>query len=245
MARSVLAVNEFVAVQSQVSNTSALWSLVLDYFTTHGVPLVSYHFQESPAAIDAHTKVRTHGFPDDWVSAYVREKLFLIDPIPDLAMRSTRPFFWSETAQLTMLATEQSAYLDALAATGIGDGLAIQVFGPSLRNGYFGLGFGEKRRHLPAGEIAQHCMVCQIAHLRVCDLMPAPLAERPMLSRREREVLEWIARGKSNSVIGEILQVSTHTVDQYLRRIFAKLGVSDRTTAAIRGVGAGLVRGEV
>lgn len=61
------------------------------------------------------------------------------------------------------------------------------------------------------------------------------------LTRRERDVLEWIAQGKSNPVIAEILGISIHTVDTHIRRIFRKLGVNDRTTAAIKGLGAGLV----
>ena len=54
----------------------------------------------------------------------------------------------------------------------------------------------------------------------------------------------WIARGKSYGVIADILDVSRHTVDTLVRRIFEKLGVTDRTTAAIRAVGAGIVIGD-
>ena len=50
-----------------------------------------------------------------------------------------------------------------------------------------------------------------------------------------------MARGKSNGVIAEILGISDHTVDTLVRRVFAKLGVGDRISAAIKGIGAGLV----
>ena len=69
----------------------------------------------------------------------------------------------------------------------------------------------------------------------------APVAApRPLLSAREKEVIHWVARGKSNSVIGDILGCSAHTVDTHLRRIFAKLDVSDRISAAVRAVALGL-----
>ena len=67
-----------------------------------------------------------------------------------------------------------------------------------------------------------------------------PWAKNP-LSGREMEILDWVARGKSNSVIAEILNLSAGTVDTYLRRIYDKLDVSDRTSAAVRGVGMGLI----
>ncbi|MEO0412476.1 MAG: helix-turn-helix transcriptional regulator [Pseudomonadota bacterium] len=54
-------------------------------------------------------------------------------------------------------------------------------------------------------------------------------------------VLQWVARGKSNLDISDILSVSSNTVDTYLRRIYAKLGVNDRVTAAVKGVGSGLI----
>jgi DNA-binding NarL/FixJ family response regulator len=61
------------------------------------------------------------------------------------------------------------------------------------------------------------------------------------LTPREREVLGEIAQGKSNAAIGEILGISAHTVDAHLRRIYLKLGVVDRISAALRALGFGLI----
>jgi len=56
------------------------------------------------------------------------------------------------------------------------------------------------------------------------------------LTGREAEVLVWIARGKSNKDIGEILGVSPRTVNKHLEQIFAKLGVENRASAAVAAV---------
>ena len=63
----------------------------------------------------------------------------------------------------------------------------------------------------------------------------------PQLTPRQREILAWVARGKSNSVIGEILGISGHTVDTHMRRIFEKLETTDRIVASIRAIQLGLV----
>jgi len=52
------------------------------------------------------------------------------------------------------------------------------------------------------------------------------------LTEREAEVLEWIAHGKTNREIGQILDMSPRTVNKHLEQIFRKLGVENRTTAA-------------
>jgi DNA-binding NarL/FixJ family response regulator len=51
------------------------------------------------------------------------------------------------------------------------------------------------------------------------------------LTAREAEVMMWIARGKTNRDIGEILGSSPRTVNKHLEHIFEKLGVSTRSAA--------------
>jgi DNA-binding NarL/FixJ family response regulator len=53
------------------------------------------------------------------------------------------------------------------------------------------------------------------------------------LSPREQEVLALLALGRTNAQIGEQLFLSVDTVKTYVRRVFAKLGVNNRTQAAM------------
>lgn len=56
------------------------------------------------------------------------------------------------------------------------------------------------------------------------------------LTNRESEVLVWIARGKSNRDIGEILGLSPRTVNKHLEQVYTKLGVENRASAAIKAM---------
>ena len=56
------------------------------------------------------------------------------------------------------------------------------------------------------------------------------------LTAREREVLDWVAAGKTNRDIAAILGASPRTVEKHLERIYEKLGVETRTAAAMRAV---------
>lgn len=57
------------------------------------------------------------------------------------------------------------------------------------------------------------------------------------LTTREREVLAWVARGKTNAEIARLLWLAPSTVRKHLENIYAKLGVSTRTAAVARFLG--------
>ncbi len=71
-------------------------------------------------------------------------------------------------------------------------------------------------------------------------LRPAPAdaasSADPQLTAREREVLELIARGRSNREIARALTVSEKTVKTHVSNVLMKLGVADRTQAALWAV---------
>ncbi len=66
------------------------------------------------------------------------------------------------------------------------------------------------------------------------DRTPAEtLRDRLHLTEREAEVLYWIAEGKANRDVAEILSLSPRTINKHLEQIYAKIGVENRTTAAV------------
>ncbi len=63
-----------------------------------------------------------------------------------------------------------------------------------------------------------------------------------LLSEREMAVLRLLARGLSNTEISQKLYLSEGTVRNYVSSIFSKLGVSDRTQAAVLAIRSGLAQ---
>jgi DNA-binding NarL/FixJ family response regulator len=82
--------------------------------------------------------------------------------------------------------------------------------------------------------------------IRRVSSIQAPPVEPPLrrgdaLTNRELEVLRLVAEGKTNAVIAQSLFVSLGTVKVHVERIINKLGVSDRTQAAVRAAELGLL----
>ncbi|WP_207462009.1 response regulator [Azospirillum sp. SYSU D00513] len=86
-------------------------------------------------------------------------------------------------------------------------------------------------RIIPVGRIGPDEILLQLTEESgVSD--DALLKQRLSLTAREAEVLLWVAGGKPNRDIAEILGLSPRTVDKHLEQIYAKLGVENRAAAA-------------
>lgn len=235
-----MSLQEFISRCKDIQRLRDLWSLALEFFHSRGIAMVSYHSDDAEAPGAAPLAIVEHGFPREWVNQYIKGDLQRIDPIPGLAARLNRPFRWSEAGQLADLNPSQKRYLKMLEEANLGDGLAMQVYGPNMRNAYIELGFGPEPLELSGQDISELRCAAQMAHLRYCEIT-ADRQRKAELSPRELEVLRWIAEGKSNTVIADILGISRHTVDTMTRRMFEKLEVNDRVSAAVRGLGSGLL----
>lgn len=230
---------EYSQLCVDMHTTDQVWQGSLAFFHSRGVEMVSYHCSDGLGEQSA--AIQSDGYPREWACRYVERNLVAVDPAPDLAHVLARPFWWSDIESLMDLLPEQKRFMEDVREAKLGDGLAIPVFGPNLRNAYVGLGFGTEKPVVTSMEVFELQCAAQISHMRYCELTTDHVERKIELSPREREVLTWIAKGKSNSVIADILGISNHTVDTLIRRLFHKLQVNDRTTAAILGVGSGLV----
>lgn len=221
----------------------ALTYISIKAFEGLGVKRISYHHLPPFGAEDRTNSltVLSYGFPVSWMERYKNQEYAKLDPIPRRALHSGQAFYWSEALQKTKATSEEQAYFDDVQAAEVGDGLAIPVFGPHGRNAYVGLGSGLPERGFSEETALALQIMSQIAHLRYCELLAAEAGTEIVLSPRERDVLLWMSRGKSNAVIADILDVSPNTVDTYVRRLFKKLEVADRVTASLRGIALGLL----
>ncbi|ALE17942.1 Two-component transcriptional regulator, LuxR family [Altererythrobacter epoxidivorans] len=180
------------------------------------------------------------GFPKDWEKQYNAEDRDH-DPLPGIALDRNVSFKWSDAPRLAKLSKGERDYLDRMADHGMGEGIAVHCTAPNARSGFVGIGLPENPEAIDEAVVRKVSVAAQLCFQRYCALVGSFGAQLPDLSQRELDVIRWIGEGKSNAVIADILGISKYSVDSYVKRIFAKLGVSDRTAAAVKAVALGLI----
>jgi LuxR family transcriptional regulator, quorum-sensing system regulator BjaR1 len=149
------------------------------------------------------------------------------------AVRSNRPFKWSE-ARRYATHKGQKVY-DTVTDFSMNDGLFFPIHGIGSISGGVSLG----ARHLEIGsqDILELAIVAQQAYCKLEDMLgPFPDPVKITLSKREVEVIQIAAAGKTNFEIAEILGVSEETVKAALSRAAKKLQASNRAHAVARAI---------
>jgi DNA-binding CsgD family transcriptional regulator len=226
----------------EVNSPGELWRVILSFYRAQGFNALAYFIPRlSGGGNIGDVDVVYYGFPVEIVESYLNQGEGRHDPVPRFSMQQGVPMRWSHIWSMVDPDIDQMRFLERMRSLGLGDGYALPVFGPAQRNGNVNIGCAVSEEVMANAPLSELHMIAQAAHIRLCKLMPDIQGPEKPLSARELEILDWVARGKSNGVIAEILELSSGTVDTYLRRIYEKLDVSDRTSAAVRGVGMGLI----
>ena len=234
--------DRFILTTREIGSEDGLFAVFADLVSGLKADVFSYHIVlEHLRRLSLDQSLIVHSFPEAWVQRYRDMGYYEIDPIIGHAVVSTEPFHWFDIDRLVALTPKQQEFLKDLRSHGLVDGFAVPVFGPKGTVAYFGIGSTKHTLDLACTEIVGLMYACHQVHSRFSEIHDEPTTAPSALSTREREVLTWLAQGKSNSVIAMILGISEHTVDTLVRRSFQKLGVSDRVSAAVTALGTGQI----
>lgn len=189
-------------------------------------------------ALTGGTAIRLHNYPAHWAEYYEANGLGVSDPVHRASHKTSIGFRWSRIPQLVPLTSRDCTMLDRGRAEGIGDGFTVPANVPGEAFGSCSFANDENRpideAKLPLAQLVGDFAFEAARRLwRVRDVPPA---QAPRLTDRQRECVRWLARGKSDGEIGQILDVSEETVTKHLKLARERYGVERRTSLAIRAL---------
>ncbi len=172
-------------------------------------------------------------WPAEWLAYYQANDYVRHDIAPLLGRLTARPFTWRDILVSREFTEKQLEFHAWLSDLGIADGFIVPVHYPG---GDFGLTVIVTDKIIENIEVrlALH-MAAAYAHHRCRNIGSdgtAATAVKSPLTARELDCLRWVLKGKSDTDIGIILNISHTTVHFHIERVKKKLGVKTRTQAA-------------
>ncbi len=177
--------------------------------------------------------------PDEWKERYFAQHYVEHDPVISEVMTNVEPFLWSEALEKARPDKTQRQIFHEASEFHMNEGMCIPIYGPRRYMAYVSLA-GAHLDLAPGSRAALHVMALY-THNRLMKLLQADAPPAPKLTQREAECLRWVARGKSDWEIGEILAISERTAHWYIENAKRKLGVATRLQAVINAVTTGLI----
>jgi LuxR family transcriptional regulator, quorum-sensing system regulator LasR len=178
-----------------------------------------------------------------WQQLYMEQGFAHIDPIVAHCLTRSTPLIWAPELFATRA---QRALYDGACLHGLRSGVSLPIHGPQQEAGLLSVANNAK----PNDAFWSHIDTVLPNLVMLRDLIADTGRQHahnhmqsrvPQLTPRERECLNWTARGKSTWEISHILSCSEAAVNFHVKNIRAKFGVNSRRAAAVIAAQLGLI----
>lgn len=176
-------------------------------------------------------------YDPDWVDRAVTLGYHLNDPVHAASEKATFGFRWSEMRKWMPLSKRHEVILDEARSFGLCDGFTVPVHVPGEYRGT--CSFGGRQPEMTTDVVACAQFVGLLAFESARRLVRGrggPPPGIPKLTQRQLDCLPFVASGKSDWVIGQILGLSPATVHQHVGDAMRRYAVGSRTQLAIRAL---------
>jgi len=241
------AIDDFIRRSEATEEPDGLFELFAETMRPLGFPAVAYLGYQFGEEID-HSPIVKSNYPAGCVARYTEKERGRIDPVLMGAVRRVLPFTWSMARNSRPpLAHKQRCIFDEAGAFGLRGGAVVPIHGFAGEFAIVCFSSTDEEAHFDAlwrkHQHVAHVMSMHL-HSRIARaLAPHRAPPEPVtLSEREAECLIWMARGKTNWEISEILSLSERTIQTYLENCKRKLGVYTKTQAVVKAIMRGLIK---
>jgi len=178
-------------------------------------------------------EILSFGIDPDWQEFYLKEEYHYLDPVISLSLNSEIPVSWSDAFRHS--SKELRSLIINEKDRRFQDGLSYGVVQHPITSRSIVVSMG--------GDIGgnKKALIKKILpHLAdVC--VRQSLWARPLFTPKEKEIIQWCAKGKSYGEIALINKISERTVKFHMKNIFEKLGAYNKPQAVAKSLSLGLI----
>jgi DNA-binding CsgD family transcriptional regulator len=169
--------------------------------------------------------------PGDWLDLYLRNDYAACDPALRHCKRAVLPFGYRVAPYDPQLEPRAAEVVKRAHDFGVCNGTVFPIPGTSGCIGDLwagGTDSSDKEKDLPTIYVS-----ALYAFYKIQQLTQSEPCAKAILSEREREVLSWVASGKTAWEIGDLLSISQRTVEWHIQQATQKLGARNRMQAIV------------
>jgi LuxR family quorum sensing-dependent transcriptional regulator len=233
-AHALSSASEFVERCHSVSDTN---TVIADFRSL----IAGYGFSASVCgAWDGFGQQRVNRFffsdwPESWLKLYAEKDFFSADPFVEEARRAMTPFLWSEV-EFERPLTPRGKEIYAIGRDyGWREVVGIPIHGPA---GYQGMVSLASMKDITLSAIDRGIldMTSRVIHERCRKEIGFGVMaqDTPKLTARELECMQWVAVGKTDWEIAQVLGISSSTAHFHVESAKKKLGLNSRAEAVAR-----------
>lgn len=202
-----------------------------NYLTSFSIPRPGENFKDC---------MWLNNRPADYIERYSEQNYVLKDPVVTEMRKTLNPYSWGDLRRTRDLKKAEVNIINEAREWGSSDGMMVQIVTAS----------GGVSCFCPCGEDPDLSPRAR-ASLEVIAIYSNNALRRALLqnsrdgiahiplTKREREIMQWVAAGKTDDEIGDILSIGTTTVTQHVENAKRKLDALRRTYAVVQAIRLG------
>jgi LuxR family quorum sensing-dependent transcriptional regulator len=185
---------------------------------------------------DFERRVFASGWSPEWVAIYASENFKDHDPVRREVLRGANPFFWSKLTYDPEREPRAAQIMQWAADFRMNEGFSIPV---RDGNSFAAISVTGRKPDVGPGVKAALQIVGLCTYNRFRALTKPPTPARRVLTDSEREALRWVAIGKTDVDIGNILNISERTARAHVSNAVHKLKAANRASAIAEALSIG------
>ena len=234
---------EFIHSSNKAANVEELRSLFISFIGEFGLEyfVMADMSHDSTDSREKHFS-RVGNYPSEWLERYMANHYVNDDPVYLRGLITKDPVIWNDVLDEN-LSVRARRIMEEAAHFGLRNGVAFTI-GRQV-SGMVGFGFAGPDPDI--GFTRETLNILRTAayhfHLVYTDFLNSGTHDglHHGLTAREREVILWIAHGKTKSDIAQILQVSESCVKRHCESVAKKLETDTLAHAVAKAIGLGLI----